>query len=278
MLKNPLFKKALFKTPKKNLSFTPFWFFFTRDINRFLKVKVQTIVTPIINQTMYLVIFGVSLGQIVSLSDQFSYLQFIIPGLVAMSLINQSFQNGSSSIFSMKITGEIIDIKTTPLSATQIIFAIALSGLLRGIIVSSLTLAIGQIFHLLFEGYFLPIHNLLSLIPFLILGGLAFSTLGLSVGLWAKGFDHIGAISGFVILPLIYLGGVWFDLDTLSPFWKQVSVFNPVLYLINGIRYSFLGISDISIPIAMLMSFVSLFISYAVAYLMFYKGSFHRAF
>ena len=268
----------MFKSPKKNLTFTPFLFFFLRDVQRFFKVKVQTIVTPSINQTMYLVIFGVSLGRIVKISDQFSYLQFIIPGLVAMSVINQSFQNGSSSIFSMKITGEIIDIKTTPLSATQIIFSIALSGLLRGIIVSFLTLVIGQIFHFLFEGDFLPIYNLVTLIPFLILGGLAFSTLGLSVGLWAKGFDHIGAISGFVIMPLIYLGGVWFDLDTLSPFWKKVSIFNPILYLVNGIRYSFLGVSDISVSTAMLMSLVGLFICYAVAYLMFYRGSFHRAF
>ncbi|MCY4321406.1 MAG: ABC transporter permease [Bdellovibrionaceae bacterium] len=264
--------------PKKDLLITPFLFFFYRDVSRVFKVKVQTIFAPLISQTLYLIIFGVSLGRIVTISNQFSYLEFIIPGLVAMSLINQSFQNGSSSIFSMKITGEIIDIKSTALNVQQIIFAIAFSGLLRGLIVSGFTLVIGQLFHFLFEGSFLPLHSILSLIGFLSLGGLVFSTLGFSVGIWSKTFDHIGAISSFIILPLIYLGGVFFDLDTLSPFWQKVSVINPLLYFVNGIRYSFLGVSDVPISQAFLIVFSSLFISYIIAYLMAFKGSFQRAF
>ena len=264
---------------KNNLYFTPFLFFFLRDVKRFFRVKVQTIVSPLISQALYLVIFGVSLGKVVRISEEFSYLQFIIPGLVAMSLMNQSFQNGSSSIFSMKITGEIIDIKTTPISPKQMIFAIAFSGLLRGLIVSLLTLMIGQIFHFYFEGSFLPVANLLSLVMFLILGGLSFAMLGFSIGVWSKSFDHIGAISAFIILPLIYLGGVWFDLDTLSPFWQSVSVFNPILYFINGVRYSFLSSSDIPVFTAFGMVFISLFLSYLIAYFMVLKGgSFYRAF
>ena len=258
---------------------TPFLFFFLRDVKRFFRVKVQTIVSPLISQTLYLVIFGVSLGRVVRISEEFSYLQFIIPGLIAMSLINQSFQNGSSSIFSMKITGEIIDIKTTPISPKQMILAIAFSGLLRGLIVSFLTLVIGQIFHFYFEGSFLPIANFLSLAAFLALGGLSFAMLGFSVGVWSKSFDHIGAISAFIILPLIYLGGVWFDLDTLSPFWQSVSVFNPILYFINGVRYSFLSSSDIPVWTSFGMVFASLFVSYLIAYFMVLKGgSFLRAF
>jgi len=254
-------------------------FFFLRDVKRFFRVKVQTILSPLISQTLYLVIFGVSLGKVVRISEEFSYLQFIIPGLVAMSLINQSFQNGSSSIFSMKITGEIIDIKTTPISPRQMILAIAFSGLLRGLIVSLLTLVIGQTFHFYFEGSLLPLSNLPLLVVFLILGGLSFAMLGFSIGVWSKSFDHIGAISAFIILPLIYLGGVWFDLDTLSPFWQSVSVFNPILYLINGVRYSFLSVSDIPILIALGMVFFSLFLSFLIAYFMVLKGgSFHRAF
>ena len=263
---------------KKDLIWTPFFFFFYRDINRFFKVKVQTILAPLANQALYLIIFGVSLGKVVRISEQFSYLQFIIPGLVAMSLINQSFLNGSSSIFSMKITGEIIDIKSTALSIQQIIFAEACSGLMRGMIVSLLTLSLAETFHLYFEGHFLPLHNFLWLIVFLILGGVVFAMLGFSVGIWAKSFDHMGAISGFVILPLIYLGGVFFDLDTLSPFWQKVSVFNPLLYFVNGIRYSFLGVSDVSVIHAFTVSFLSLFGSYSLAYLSAFKGTFQRAF
>ena len=263
---------------KKNLLITPFFFFFYRDISRVFKVKVQTIFAPLISQTLYLIIFGVSLGRVVKISDQFSYLEFIIPGLVAMSLIMQSFQNGSSSIFSMKITGEIIDIKSTALNTQQIIFGIACSGLLRGLIVSLLTLVIGELFHFYFEGSFLPLSSVLWLMVFLGLGGVVFAMLGFSVGIWSKTFDHIGAISSFIILPLIYLGGVWFDLDTLSPFWQKLSVFNPLLYFVNGVRYSFLGVSDIPISQAFWTVFISLFITYILAYLMAFKGSFQRAF
>ena len=264
---------------KNNLYWTPFLFFFFRDVKRFFRVKVQTIVTPLISQALYLVIFGVSLGKVVRVSEEFSYLQFIIPGLVAMSLIQQSFANGSSSIFSMKITGEIIDIKTTAISPKQMIFAIACSGLLRGLIVSLLTLTIGQMFHLYFEGSFLSIVHFPLLLLFLALGGLCFAMLGFSIGVWAKSFDHMGAISAFVILPLVYLGGVWFDLDTLSSFWQSVSVFNPLFYLINGVRYSFLDLADVSFFKALAMVSVSVIVSYGVAYFMVLKGgSFYRAF
>ena len=263
---------------KRDLRWTPFLFFLYRDISRFYRVKVQTILSPLVSQSLYLIIFGVSLGKIVKISEQFSYLQFIIPGLVAMSLINQSFQNGSSSIFSMKITGEIIDIKSTALNIQQIIFGIAFSGLFRGLIVSLLTLSLGETFHFYFEGYFLPLHNFSWLIAFLILGGMVFAMLGFSVGIWSKTFDHIGAISGFVILPLIYLGGIFFDLDTLSPFWQKVSVFNPLLYFVNGIRYSFLGVSDVPIFQSFTVVFLSLFGVYGLACLSALKGTFQRAF
>ena len=263
---------------KKDLKWIPFFSFFWRDINRFYRVKVQTILAPLINQTLYLIIFGVSLGKVININENFSYLQFLIPGLIAKSLINQAFQNGSSSIFSMKITGEIIDIKSTALNIQQIIFGVALSGLLRGLIVSLLTLGLGEFFHFYFKGEFLPLHSLFWLFAFLILGGIVFAMLGFSVGIWSKTFDHIGAISGFVILPLIYLGGIFFDLDTLSPFWQKVSLFNPLLYFINGIRYSFLGLSDIPVFYAFIIVFFSVFLCYGLAFLTAVKGTFQRAF
>ena len=263
---------------EKDLKWTPFLFFFIRDVKRCFKVKVQTIMVPLFSQALYLVIFGVSLGKVVSISDEFSYLQFIIPGLMALSLVNQSFQNGSSSVFTMKITGEIIDIKSTALNAQQIIFGLAFSGLIRGLIVSLLTLTLGELFHYFFEGSFLPLKSFPWLMAFLILGGILFSMFGLSVGMFSKTFDQIGAVGGFVILPLIYLGGVFYDLDTLSPFWQKVSVFNPLLYFINGIRWSFLGVSDISVMMVFCVVFLSLFFAYALAYFSVTKGTFQRAF
>ena len=262
---------------KRNLTWVPFVFFLYRDVKRFYKVKVQTIFTPLITQSLYLVIFGVSLGKVVSISDQFSYLQFIIPGLISMAAINQSFQNGSSSIFVMKITGEIIDIKSTALGLQQIIFGVALSGLLRGVIVSFLTLAVGELFHYFYEGSWLIIFNGYWLLAFICLASFSFAMLGLSIGIISKSFDQIGAISGFVIIPLIYLGGVFFDLNKLSFFWQKISLFNPVFYFVNGIRYSFLGVSDVPVTQSFVLSLLSFLVAYSIAYLSVLRGSFQQS-
>ena len=264
--------------PKRDLRWTPFVFFFYRDIHRFWKVKVQTLLSPFVSQALYLIIFGVSLGRVVQISEQFSYLHFIVPGLSAMALINQSFQNGSSSIFTMKITGEIIDLKSTALNIQQIVGAVALAGLVRGVAVSLMTLGLGEIFHFFFEGSFIPLHSPFGFCVFLLFGGILFAMLGFSVGMWSKTFDHIGAISSFVILPLIYLGGVFYDLDTLPVFWQKVSAFNPLLYFVSGIRWCVMGVSDIPVWRAFALVFVSLFGAYILAFLSARKGTFQRAF
>ena len=262
---------------KRDLRFTPFLFFLYRDVKRFYKVRAQTVFSPLSSQALYLLIFGVSLGRVIQISEQFSYLQFIIPGLVSMTLINQPFQNGSSSLFGMKITGEIIDLKSSALSARQIVLGAALSGLLRGVVVSLLTFGLGQVFHKIYEGQWMSLHSLPWLMAFLCLGGLAFAMAGVCVGMWSKSFDHVGAISGFVALPLIYLGGVFFDLDKLSPFWQQVSRFNPMFYFVNGIRYSFLGVSDTLPSHSLLAAFAALALAYTIACWSVAKGHFHRA-
>lgn len=261
---------------KRDLTWTPFLSFFYRDLKRIYKVKVQTIFTPLVTQSLYLLIFGVSLGKVIRISENFSYLQFIIPGLIALAVLNQSFQNGSSSIFTMKITGEIIDIKSTVLSVQQVIFAVGLSGLVRAIIVSSLTLCIGELFHSIYEGSWLPIAHIQWLVVFTILGGLCFAMLGLAVGMASKTFDHIGAINGFVIAPLIYLGGVFFDLDKLSAFWQTVSLFNPLFYFVNGIRYSFLGASDVPPMQSLIFTVLSLVIIYFITYFFVSRSSFQK--
>lgn len=264
--------------PKKDLIWTPFLFFIYRDIYRFYKVKVQTILSPLISQALYLIIFGVSLGKTITISDQFSYLQFIIPGLIAMTLLNQSFQNGSSSIFSMKITGEIIDIKSTALNMQQIIFGVAISGLVRGLVVSVLTFILGLMFHYYYEGYFFTVHSYSWLFAFLILGGVVFSMMGFSIGIWSRTFDHISSISIFIMMPLISLGGAFFDLDTLSPFWQKISLFNPVLYFINGIRYSLLGVADVPVIRCFVLVFLSAFLVYGIALRMSKTGTFQKIF
>ena len=214
-------------TVKRDLLWTPFLFILLRDVKRFYKVRIQTILIPLINSFLYLIIFGVSLGQVVSIRPGLSFLHFIIPGLVALGVIVQSFQNGSSSIFGMKITGEIIDIKSTALNYHHIIAALSLSGLLRGFTVSLLTLGLGQIFFFVYEGVWMPVHSFFFLMIFIFCGGLSFAALGLFCGIMAKNFDQIGAITGLALTPLVYLGGVFFDLEKLFFFLAKSVSFKP---------------------------------------------------
>lgn len=270
------FNKGEKTMTKKNLFWVPFLFYLYRDIHRTYKVKVQTIFTPLVTQSLYLLIFGVSLGKVVHISDQFSYLQFIIPGLVALVALNQPFANGSSSVFTMKITGEIIDIRSTVLTPLQVIIATGFSGVVRGVVVSFLTLLVGEIFHYMYEGSWLAIGNIYWLTLFIVLAGFCFSILGLSVGMASRTFDHIGAINGFVVTPLIYLGGVFFDLEKLSPFWQKVSLLNPLCYFVNGIRYAFLGVSDISVLNCLFFIIFSLFGFIGISYYFVSKPRYQR--
>ena len=262
---------------KRDLIWTPFLFFLFRDVKRVYKVKVQTVVIPCVNSFLYLIIFGVSLGQVVSIKPGLSFLHFIIPGLVALGVIVQSFQNGSSSIFGMKITGEIIDVKSTALSLHQIILAVSLSGLLRGFIVGALNLSMGQIFFFIYEGGWMPIHSPLLLVLFVVLGGFGFAGVGLFGAIWAKNFDQIGAIAGLILTPLMYLGGVFFDLDKLSLFWQKVSLLNPLFYFVNGIRHSILGESDVAIFQSVCMAALTVLFAYALALYGLSRGVFQRA-
>lgn len=264
-------------TVKRDLLWTPFLFILLRDVKRFYKVRVQTILIPLINSFLYLIIFGVSLGQVVNIRPGLSFLHFIIPGLVALGVIVQSFQNGSSSIFGMKITGEIIDIKSTALSFHHIIVAFGLSGLLRGFTVSLLTLCLGQVFFFIYQETWMPVHSFPLLLLFILFGGLSFAALGLFCGIMAKNFDQIGAITGLALTPLVYLGGVFFDLEKLSFFWQKVSLLNPLFYFVNGIRYSILGQADISLFQCLSVAISALVFAYMIALYGLYRGVFQRA-
>jgi ABC-2 type transport system permease protein len=243
----------------------PFLTLYYREIQRFLKVIVQTIFAPVVSSSLYLLIFGVSLGDKITLSDGTSYLAFLIPGLVMMSVLNNAYQNTSSSIVSGKFGGDLEDWRIVPLSSHGILWALSLGGLTRGLVVGIITLLVGEAFFYVMQGeLFFPTQPLL-LILFLVIGGLSFSMFGISVAFWAKTFDHVSGVGSFVILPLIYLGGVFFSLEGLHPFWQSLSKVNPLLYFINGVRYSTLGISDVGVWPSLAVSTVSMFVFYVVA-------------
>jgi ABC-2 type transport system permease protein len=254
----------------------PFLTIYQREIMRFMKVSVQTVFSPLISSGLYLLIFGVSLGKNISINDSVSYLAFLIPGLVMMSILNNAFQNSSSSIVSGKFSGDLEDWKVAPLKESEILLALALGGLTRGGVVGLITFMTGEIFHYYITGTWVAVAHPFSMIYFVFVGGLSFAFFGVSVAFWARTFDQLSAVNSFILLPLIYLGGVFFSISNLHPFWQSISLANPLFYFINGIRYGLLGISDVEINTAYLVSMVALVGFYILAHRALTKGSFGR--
>jgi len=249
---------------------------YQREMARFMKVIFQTVFTPMINSVLYLLIFGVSLGKAITLDRPVSYLAFLIPGLVMMGVLNNAFQNSSSSIVSGKFSGDLEDLKVVPLTPQMIIWAMSIGGLTRGVLVGLITFAVGEGFSYIVEHSWLGIANPFWLLFFLVVGGLTFAKLGIAIAFYAKNFDQLSAVSSFVLVPLIYLGGVFFSLHGLHPFWQGLSRFNPVLYLINGVRYGLLDITDVDISSAAIISLIFLVIFHILGYQSLKKGDYQR--
>lgn len=254
----------------------PFLTFFHREVLRFWKVAIQTVITPLMSSFLYLVVFGISLGQNVNLDLGVTYLAFLIPGLMMMGLMNNAFQNSSSSIVVAKFTGELTDFKVVPLTNTMMIAALALGAVVRGGVVASITFVVGTLMHYQQHGSWLPIAHPFVLLFFIFIAGVVFGSLGLAAAAYAKNFDQLGAVSAFVLLPLTYFGGVFISLKNMSEFWQSVALWNPVLYFVNGLRYGILGITDVSLEQCVFISVISALVLGVIARYSLIKGSFQR--
>lgn len=255
---------------------TPFVTLIHREILRFLKVIVQTVVSPILSSFLYLLIFGVSLGSSIQMKGGQNYLAFLIPGLIVMGLINNAFQNSSSSIITSKFSGDIEDIRVAPIGHSQIIWAMGIAGVFRGALVGLITGLVGEIFYYTQNGSLLAIEHPFLMLFFVLAGGFIFSFCGIFVAFIAKTFDQLSAFSSFILLPLTYLGGVFISTESLSPFFKTLSHLNPLFYLINGFRYSILGHSDVEIGIAIGTTLLATFVTFLMARFALLKGSYSR--
>ena len=217
----------------------PFRTLFYREVHRFFIVINQTLLAPVISALLYLFIFGYSLGDRFGTFHGFGYLHFLVPGLVMMGLVNNAFQNPSSSIMISKFEGNIVDILMAPMGHVEIIFGYMLGGMFRGLLVGTSILAVSCFLALP------PFAHPLYLIAVALLAAAVFSLLGIIAGVWAEKFDDLALFPTFIITPLIYLGGVFYSISILPPFWRRVSLFNPLLYMINSLRFGFLGVSDV---------------------------------
>ncbi|MDH5649159.1 MAG: ABC transporter permease [Gammaproteobacteria bacterium] len=211
-----------------------------KEILRFSKVWLQTLGAPVITTLLYLLVFSHVLEEHVQVFRNVSYSAFLIPGLIMMSVIQNAFANSSSSVIQSKVTGNIVFILLTPLSHLEVYLAYTVAAVVRGLAVG-LGIYLVAIFFVS-----LPVHNVILLVAFAFLGSAVLGTLGLIAGIWAEKFDQLAGFQNFVIMPLSFLSGVFYSLHSLPEFWQQLSRFNPFFYMIDGFRYGFFGMSDVS--------------------------------
>ncbi len=216
-----------------------------KEVLRFWKVGFQTVAAPVLTSLLYLLIFSHVLEKHVQVYDGVSYTSFLVPGLVMMSVLQNAFANSSSSLIQSKVTGNIIFVLLPPISYRQFFAAYVLASIVRGFVVG-----LGM---LLVTLWFVDLSWQAPhwILVFAVLGGAIMGALGVIAGIWAEKFDQLAAFQNFIIMPLTFLSGVFYSIHSLPPFWQQVSHFNPIFYMIDGFRYGFFGVSDVS-PLASL--------------------------
>ncbi|QJR81430.1 ABC transporter permease [Alteromonas pelagimontana] len=225
-----------------------------KECTRFLRIWVQTLVPPAITMSLYFVIFGSLIGDRIGQMGGFTYMEFIVPGLIMMSVITNSYSNVSSSFFSAKFQRNVEELLVAPVPTSVIIAGYVGGGVARAILIGIIVTAVSMFF------VDIKIHNLGVIIITLLLTSSLFATAGLVNAIFAKTFDDISLVPTFVLTPLTYLGGVFYSLTLLPEFWQIVSKANPIVYMVNGFRYGFLGVSDVNVTVS-----VSLLIAFNVA-------------
>lgn len=209
---------------------------FRKEVRRYLKVPGQTILSPVVTTVLYLLVFGLALGGQLRIVGGVAYLDFIVPGLIMLGVLSNAFLNSSSSMMGMKIGGTIVDLLVSPLTAVEIVIAMVGAAVTRALFVGALTwlvavLARGgiQIAH--------PLHAL----AFPVLAAIGMGAAGLATGIWAEKFEQLNVVPTFILTPLTFLGGVFYDVTALPPALETISRLNPVLYLVDGMRYGLIG-------------------------------------
>jgi len=216
-----------------------FYTLFYKEILRFTKVAWQTLLAPVITALLYLLVFAHVLESRVEVFVGVPYAAFLIPGLMMMSLIQNAFANTSSSIIQSKVTGNIVFVLLAPLSYLEFYLAFVGAAVVRGVVVALGVYAVAWLF------VPLPLHNVWVLFLFALLGSAAMGTLGMVAGIWAEKFDQLAGFQNFIIMPLSFLSGVFYSVDSLPSFWQGLSRLNPFFYMIDGFRYGFFGQSDV---------------------------------
>jgi len=237
-----------------HFNFYGFYTLFTKEVWRFVKVITQTVLTPMITVLLYLLIFSSVLSAHVEVYQDISYTAFLVPGLIILSLLQNSFANSSSSLFQARQNGNILFVLLTPLSSLEFYLAYVAASVVRGLAVG-VAVWIAAVFFV-----DVPLQHPWLVLLFAILGSALLGALGLIAAIWADKWDHISAFQNFVILPLSFLSGVFYSIKDLPPLWSELSYYNPFFYMIDGFRYGFLGISDAHVGVSLAIVSVALIV------------------
>ncbi|GGX77169.1 transport permease protein [Litchfieldella qijiaojingensis] len=239
---------------------------YTFEMARAWRTLLQSVVSPVISTSLYFVVFGAAIGTRIAEIEGVSYGAFLVPGLIMLMLLTQSVSNASFGIFFPKFTGTIYELLSAPVSYFEIVVGYVGAAATKSLVLGLIILATA--------GFFVPLsvaHPFWMLL-FLVLTAVTFSLLGFIIGIWADGFEKLQLVPLLVITPLTFLGGSFYSIDMLPPFWQAVTLFNPVLYLVSGFRWSFYGISDVSVGASLFMILLFLGICLAVVSWIFKTG------
>ena len=236
------------------------------EMARTFRTLLQSIISPVISTSLYFVVFGAAIGSRITAIDGVSYGAFIVPGLIMLSLLTQSISNASFGIFFPKFTGTIYEILSAPVSYIEIVISYVGAAATKSLILGLIILATA--------GLFVPLEiaHPLWMLAFLVLTAVTFSLFGFIIGIWADGFEQLQLVPLLIITPLIFLGGSFYSVDMLPPIWRTVTLFNPIVYLISGFRWSFYGIADVSVGVSLAMTSLFLVICLLIVWWIFKTG------
>lgn len=242
------------------------WSLFAFEMARTRRTLMQSIISPVVSTCLYFVVFGSAIGSRITEIDGVSYGAFIVPGLVMLSLLTQSVSNASFAIYFPKFVGTIYEVLSAPISYVEITIGYVGAAALKSIVLGLIILATASLIvplRIMHPGWMLL---------FLVLTAVTFALFGFIIGVWAKNFEQLQVVPLLVITPLTFLGGTFYSLDMLPPFWQTVSLFNPVVYLISGFRWSFTGNADVSVTVSLTMALVFLGVGMATVWWIFKTG------
>ena len=237
-----------------------------KEIRRFMRIWVQTIVPPAVSAVLYMMIFGKLIGERIGVMDGHSYIDFVMPGIIMMAVITNSYSNAVSSFFSAKFQQHIEELLIAPVDNRVILAGFVVGGVCRGLAVGALVAAVSLFFT------DITVENPLTTVLIVVLTSTLFATGGVINAVYAKSFDDISIIPHFVLTPLTYLGGIFYSVNLLPDFWYKLSLLNPVLYMINGFRYGILGSSDFPIWWSFLVILIFILLLSAIALHLMNKG------